>query len=113
LPAPLNNGTADSTAGDAHFLFRDPAGVTVTITLYLDDYYYLTGLDLYGSHQPSNGLPGSVEGVTISVGGQVMTLETEPFGFETLPGRPVNDHGDLLVAGFSGVAVNEVALSRF
>lgn len=110
----LSNGTTDSTAADAHWLSHDAGpGVEVEITLYLDDACYLTGIDLYGSHQAGNGLPGSVEGFTISGGGQTATIETVPFGFESVAGKPVDDHGDLQAAGFSDIAVNRVVLSGF
>lgn len=97
----LNDGVLGTNFNDTQYFVTD-AGAE--ITLYLDGFYSIDSLKLFGNNS-SNGIPGGIENVLVTFGGLNDTLLSTPDGN--------NDDFSFGGSVFSGITTNFIKLSGF
>jgi hypothetical protein len=73
----------------------DGQPVAPTITLHLDGNYLIQAVHIFGGDIGGNAIPGALDGVTVTIGSQSVTLSTIPFGPNNALGVPFDDAADL------------------
>ena len=119
---PYSGGTgtlADGVIGDAQSSHLFQLGsYDVAITLYLDDIYELTSIDLFGGNH-GNSVPGAINSADITINGETINLLSIEFGgYATFGSSNLtspnqrNDKFDLIAAGFSDLYSDEIVISN-
>jgi len=102
----LNDGTRNNVYNSQ--LFDATSGPV--ITLYLDDYYAVSSISVFGGDF-SNAIPGLLETMYISFGGTAYQYSGTPFGFQ---GPSVRTSDLFTITGpLSGLVTNQIVLSGF
>lgn len=104
----LNDGSNGANVSQAH-LFDNTIGPV--ITLHLGATVNVNSISIFGGDF-SNGIPGNLQGLTVSFGGPGMGLSTIAFGPNFGLG-PVDDLVDLAGTGLESIATDTIVLSGF
>jgi hypothetical protein len=89
------------------------SAIKPTITLFLDGFYSLTSLSIFGGDHSSNTIPGAITGVDVTIGSTTVSIASTGFGVPGSSGQPVNDLVTLTGTGLELLATNQVVLSNF
>ena len=94
-------------------IFFTPSTSIVEITLYLDGYYTVDQMDFYGG-DPTNGIPGALTGMDVTIGGSSASFLTSGFGATNIhTGHHVNDRLVLTGSGLDSLLTDKLILSNF
>jgi hypothetical protein len=93
----LNDGNYASSEQETQ-LFGN-AGAT-TISLFLDQLYTVDALSIFGGNYTHNGIPGTLTGMTVTIGTTSVALQSSDFGL----------NGDLI--NFAGTGLNLLSTDR-
>ena len=105
----MANGVIETTHQTTHLFIVDSAPV---ITLYLDGFYSLNSLSIFGGDIPYNGAPGALKSLTATFSGTSSSLVGSAFGFVGLRG-PANDLFTFAGTSLQGLVTDRVVLSGF
>jgi hypothetical protein len=113
----LNDGLKSTNTDDNQLLIvgTDSADrpFTPTITLRLAATVQVKEIRIFGGDNPTNFIPGLLDGATVTIGGNLATLATVPAGNTGPLGTQFDDVVDLRVTPLAAVAANEVVLTDF
>lgn len=83
------------------------------VTLYLDGYYTIDTIDIYGGDIYGNVHPGHLDGVDVTIDGNTAGFSTAEFGPTHLRDYSINDRVTLAGSALDGLVTNEVQLSNW
>jgi hypothetical protein len=107
----MNDGVMGADDGATHlFLTSD----VPTITVFLDQMYTIDQIDLLSFEiPPSNGIPGNMTGVSITIGATTQAFSTIGFGPIQSGGWPAHERIDLTSSVLSTITTDQFTLSAF
>lgn len=112
----LNDGLFGSTSSATHLFTTtnadDGQPISPVITLHLAGTFLINHIDLFGG-DPSNSIPGALDGLTIEIDGSSLTLATTAFGSPNSIEVPVNDRVDLTGTPLANIPTNQIVLKDF
>jgi hypothetical protein len=92
----LNDGVISTSFGQTHLFFTGSRAHPV-ITLHLDVAARIDTIEIFGGNIDFNAIPGALDGMTVEIGGQSVSVSTLPFGDPAvndrilLTGTPLSD----------------------
>lgn len=106
----MANGIVENTDQTTQ-LFESGAGAV--ITLFLDGFYSLDTLTIFGGDNPGNAIPGEIDGMSVMIGATTDILFGAPFGAPNAFGTPANDLFTFAGSSLDGLVTNQVTLFMF
>jgi len=76
------------------------------ITLYLDQLYTIESLSIFGGNYFNNRIPGTITGMSVTIGGSTVALGSTDFGVKA-------DFVNLIGTGLEMLATDRIVLSNF
>jgi hypothetical protein len=104
----LANGIIESTEAQIQ-LFR--TGAEAVITLYLDAFYTINTIDIFGGDTSGNAIPGEIDGMNVTINSSTQQLLGVGFGGNNAAGTPRNDRFTLFGTSLEGLVTDRIVLS--
>lgn len=106
----MNNGIIESTEGSIQ-LFKTSA--SAEITLYLDNFYSINTISIFGGDTCCNYIPGEIDGMDLTINGNTLSFLGAGFGTLNPAGTPRNDLFTITGSSLDGDVANQITLSMF
>lgn len=107
----LNDGLIGNNSNGSHLISNSDNS---TITLHLDQFYKLTELNILGGQSSSNGIPGNLSALDVTINGTTQRFNSTAWGdFTNSYGTKTNEKISFIGSLFANVATNQITLSNF
>jgi hypothetical protein len=106
----MNNGIIENTEETIQLFGTTNSAV---ITVYLDNFYSINTISIFGGDTCCNAIPGEIDGMDLSINATAQQLLGVGFGTLNLAGTPRNDLFTVTGTTLDGLVSNQLTFSMF
>lgn len=106
----MANGVVEA---EEAFIQLFSTGISAVITVFLDDFYTINSVSIFGGDTCCNAIPGELDGMDISIDGETLSLLGVGFGSANAAGTLRNDLFDVSATTLGDNVSNQITFSAF